>query len=349
MNLLKPYRLPDKPVIGIFTPGTPAHVSMRNKYLHGIRILKDLGFGIKEGIVTKKAEARKHKMASGQECAAEFMDLVADDEVHCLMANIGGWNTSSLLTYLDYDLIRAKRKIICGYSDITALHLAILKFSGLSTFYGPSVTASFGEWSSPPAYTVDHFLNAARNTSSNPYAVEPPALWSRDFIDYHGTVWGTQSRTWEINPGWQAFRYGHCRGPILVANLNALCSMAGTRYFPDFKDCVLLLEEMDAPLGRTERSLLQLKYNGVFDQISGLIFSKFEFPDKQANTNDYHSIFREVLADTQFPIMTEFDCGHTVPTLTLAQHTLVSLDLSAASCRFVIEQSNVVDNIWGEI
>ena len=61
------------------------------------------------------------------------------------MASIGGNNTNSILPYIDYDYLKAHPKIIIGYSDVTALLLAIYAKTGLVTFYGPAVTSSFGE------------------------------------------------------------------------------------------------------------------------------------------------------------------------------------------------------------
>lgn len=72
----------------------------------------------------------------------QFMKIIRDKSVSALISTIGGANSSSMIPYLDFDEIRAHPKVICGYSDVTSLHLSILAYSGLSTFYGPAVMPS---------------------------------------------------------------------------------------------------------------------------------------------------------------------------------------------------------------
>jgi muramoyltetrapeptide carboxypeptidase len=88
------------------------------------------------------------------------MELIEDPAVDGLISTIGGMNSSSLIPYLDFDKIRKSRKIICGFSDVTSLHLAILKFSGLRTIYGPSVMCWFGDWPSGVMESQEWFLDA---------------------------------------------------------------------------------------------------------------------------------------------------------------------------------------------
>ena len=60
------------------------------------------------------------------------------------MSVIGGSNSNSLLPYLDFDALKRDPKIVIGYSDVTALLLGIHAQTGLVTFYGPALVASFG-------------------------------------------------------------------------------------------------------------------------------------------------------------------------------------------------------------
>jgi len=96
-------------------------------------------------------------------------------------------------------------------------------------------------------------------------------------------------------------------------------------YWPDFKNKILLLEDMEAPLSRTERSLRQLNFIGVFDQISGLIVGKPEFYNQEGAPFDYNDIFKEVLGPRKYPIVSNFDCSHCVPMISIPQLTPVHL------------------------
>ena len=86
------------------------------------------------------------------------MELIKDDDVSALISCIGGKNSSSLIPYLDFDCIREKQKIICGYNDVTSLHLAILKYSRLRTLYGPALMTWFGEHPNGIKESVESFL-----------------------------------------------------------------------------------------------------------------------------------------------------------------------------------------------
>jgi hypothetical protein len=118
----------------------------RAKHLHGISQLKSLGFRVVEGELTAAETHQGYRSGSPEERADEFMALILNPEVKALISTIGGENSASMIPYLDFEAIRTHPKVICGYSDVTSLHLAILAHSGLSTFYGPAVVPSFGEW-----------------------------------------------------------------------------------------------------------------------------------------------------------------------------------------------------------
>ncbi len=160
--------------IGVFTPSVPANVLYREKYLHGLNVLRELGFEVIEGEVTKSCRSEGCRTAGPKERAAEFMSLIRNPKVHALVSTIGGICSASMIPFLDFDEIRQSQKVICGYSDVTSLHLAILKFSGLRTFYGPAVMPSFGEWPTVLDETKEFFLSATMDSVSRNRALASP-------------------------------------------------------------------------------------------------------------------------------------------------------------------------------
>ena len=298
---------------------------MRDKYLHGLEVLRSCGFRVVEGSVTRSVCLRVTERLR-QLCAAELMELILDPEITAIIATIGGSNSSSLIPHLDFSVIAQHPKIICGYSDVTSLHLAFLKHAGLSTFYGPAVVPSFGEWPTVLPETLDSFLSAVQ-PSQGSRALRPPEHFSSHFRNGRNNDWKTIPRQFERNSGWNIVRRGKATGPALIANLNTLVTSAGTSYFPDVSDSVLILEEMDARMTRLERSLRHLSLLGVFSQISGLIFSKPESFASEDSSLTFKDLLLEILADTpSYPVVTNFDCGHTHPMLTIAQMTSLSID-----------------------
>jgi muramoyltetrapeptide carboxypeptidase LdcA involved in peptidoglycan recycling len=313
----------------VCTPSFPAHVVFREKYLHGVRQLEALGFRVVEGSLTKRATAQGYRSGSPQERAAELAELFADDSVRCIITTIGGNNSSSLIPYLDFERIRATPKIFCGYSDITSLHLALLAYSGLSTFYGPAVVPSFGEWPEVMADTRDSFLAATSITAPAERELVAPTRYSRHLRDAKGDAWKTVPREWLQNPGPRTLYPGTAEAPCVVANLNTLVTAAGTDYFPELAGRILIIEEMNAPLSEEERDLRHLERLGVFAEIAGLVLGKPEFYTNQGAPFDYADLVREIVpARSGVPVMMEADVGHTMPMLTIAQETKLRVTAS---------------------
>ncbi len=327
MRLIHPPSLKIGDVIGVFTPSWPANVILREKYELGLSHLEKLGYKVKEGLLTKKITSQGYRSGSPKERANEFMDLILDKEVKCIISVIGGHNSSSLLPYLDFEAIRLNPKIICGYSDVTALELGILKMSGLCCFYGPAIVPSFGEPLDDFSYTVDSFIKSVTNLDIEPQLLVPPEKWSNHFINAKETGWFNISRIYKQNLGWVIQNPGFVEAPLLPVNLDTLLSIAGTKYFPDLENCILMIEEMYAPFDNLERNFSHLKLLGVFDKIAGLIFSKPENIDnKGADFNEIELLMDFLGKDITFPVISNFDCGHTYPMVTLQQMIKVRID-----------------------
>ena len=97
-------------------------------------------------------------------------------------------------------------------------------------------------------------------------------------------------------------------------------------HWPDLEGIILLIEDMAAPLSRTERLLRQLQFTGAFDKIRGLIIGKPESFDQEGAPFGYDDLFREVIGSRVYPIVSNFDCGHTLPMISIPQLSRVRLD-----------------------
>ena len=311
--------------LGIFTASAPSYSVCEDLYLNGLKNLERIGFRIKEGSLTRTRGNQGYRSGTAEERAAEFMELILDPEVKGLIATIGGSNSSSLIPYLDFDLIRASRKVICGFSDITSLHMAILKKSGLQTFYGPAVMCWFGDWPDGDLQSIAWFQEATMSAQASQRTITAPQTWSNHMRSWTNGDWKNLPREWKPNDGWKILQEGEAEGPILAFNLNTLLTAAGTDYWPDLTGCVLLLEDMDAPQSRTERHLRQLSLMGAFDQIKGLIVSKPEVYNGQMAPFSYADLIKEQVGPRPYPIVIDFDCGHTLPMITIPQRNRVRL------------------------
>lgn len=325
MEILKPHALKPGSTLGIFTPSSPAYVWNEGLFTNGIKNLENLGFKIKLGTITKDRLSEGYRSASPEARAKEFMDLIIDPSVDGLISTIGGMNSSSMIPFLDFKRIRAEQKMMCGFSDVTSLHLAILKFAGLRTIYGPSVMCWFGDWPDGIPESVEWFMQASSMHTSGVRDVTPPASWSNHKRRWDNLDWRNLPREWNKNEGWRILNEGVVEAPIIALNLNTLVSAAGTPYWPDLKGKILLLEDMEAPLSRTERTLRQLKFIGVFDEIAGLIVGKPEVFNQEGAPFGYDDLFLEIIGARSYPIVSNFDCSHCVPMIAIPQLTPVHL------------------------
>lgn len=184
--------------------------------------------------------------------AADVNAMFADPEVRAIMAVRGGWGSARLLPYLDWDLIRANPKLVIGFSDITALHLAIAAQAGFATIHGPNGGSAWGKGS------LDHFRAIAFD-GATPTLVNPAAEEDR-----------LVQRRWRTQPITQ----GKARGRLLGGNLTVLTALAGTPYLPDFKGAILFLEDVDEAEYRIDRMLTQLGQAGVLGGLAGAVFGQ---------------------------------------------------------------------------
>ncbi len=134
-DLIVPHRLRKGDTIGVFTPSSPAYTANPELFDNGIKNLEAMGFQVKLGRLTAARAHQGYRSASGSERAKEFMELIDDPIVRGLISTIGGANSSSMIPFLDYEKIAAAQKVICGYSDVTSLHMAIHTKAQLQTFW----------------------------------------------------------------------------------------------------------------------------------------------------------------------------------------------------------------------
>ncbi len=324
VEILKPLPLKEGGGIGIFTPSWPANVVLESKYELGLKHLRSLGFQTIEGSLTRRKLTEGYRSASPKARAEEMMELLEDSRVQCLMATIGGSNSSSMIPYLDFAKIRKSQKIICGYSDITSLHMAVLRYSGLSTLYGPTLVPIFGE-DPMPFYAIDSFLSAVSGNTSYPQTLVPPKEYSDQFVDATLSDWKSIRREWKINEGWRVLSPGEIMAEVIVGDLETLLTSAGTPHFPDLEGKLLMIEEMDAPFSKEERNFRHLELLGVFDKIAGLIISKPFSKNSQGASFSYEELMMEVIQKRNYPIVSNFDAGHTLPMISIAQMQRVML------------------------
>ena len=276
---------------------------------------------IKEGSLTGQRDF--YRSGSIQERVEELNELIRDPEVRCIMSMIGGMNSNSLLPYLDYEAIKKDPKIFVGYSDVTALLLGIYAKTGLVTYYGPALVASFGEFPPYVDETFAYFEAIVSGQMKYPYPLPTPKEWTEEYID-----WSLQDRS-KLPQTNQLITVhsGHHTGRLIGGNLNTMGGIWGSEYMPEIKQGdILLIEDSLKDIATLERNFAHLKVNGVFDRIGGLILGKHELFKNMGTSRRPYELLLEVIGEPTFPILAEFDCAHTHPMLTLPIGVLATLD-----------------------
>ena len=244
--LIKPPRLRQGDLIGLIAPGGFTTDESIEK---AVRRIESLGFRVKQG-----AHLREQWGNYGGSVGQRLDDLhamFADKEVKAIWTIRGGSGCISLLAGLDYALIRANPKILLGYSDITALHLAIHRHAGLVTFHGPVASSTASDYATThmlavltdpqPSYTIPMAIENSRR------ALEEPHYAMR-------TVHG-----------------GQATGPLIGGNLSMLAALAGTPYAADYRKSILFIEEVNEEPYRLDRWLTQLDLSLPFARAAALM------------------------------------------------------------------------------
>lgn len=307
--------------IGIFTPSSPATVTARTRYERAKAFLEEKGFVIVEGNLTGKTEI--YRSGTPEARAEEFNELIRNPEIRMVMSTIGGTNSNSMLPYIDYEAFKKHRKLVVGYSDATALLLALYAKTGITTYYGPALIPSFGEFKPIVNDTYRYFENYFMNASSLPYEVPMPLLWSDEPVNWLEKT--TEKKLYENE--WISVNEGVAEGRLIGGNVNAMYGFISSEYFPEVKQGdILLLEDCSKNAAVVEKNFAMLKLSGLFDKVSGIILGKHELYDDLGTSKKPLDLLLEQLDGRKIPILAEFDTCHTHPMHPLAIGKKVKID-----------------------
>ena len=266
-SILFPPRLAVGDTIGIAAPASPPEKP--SVIDEAIARLTKVGFKIKPGKYLRRREG--YLAGTDEERAADINALFADPEVRGIFALRGGYGSCRILPLLDYAAIRANPKPFIGYSDITAMHLAILVKSGLVTFHGSNGSSAFTK---PNLAVCRHMLMGSRRPPGDGSGATalgdhglPSEAGSKILFSPKGPH-GSKIKT--VVPG-------KARVQLLGGNMTCLLRLIGTPYAPDFRGAMLFLEDTGEKAYRIDGMFTHLRLAGILSQIGGLILGQFDY------------------------------------------------------------------------
>ena len=269
-DVLRPEALKEGDTIGIVSPASAIFES--EPYEIAKESFEAMGLKVKFGQNTRNRYG--HLAGTDEERAEELNDMFRDEKVKAIIALRGGSGAARILDKLDYESIRNNPKIFIGYSDITALHLAIYEKTGLITFHGPVAVSSWNSFS---------------------YNYLKRLLFQKEAILYKNPT-GKGDELVQTRNRIRTITEGSVKGKLLGGNLSVLTGIMGSPYFPgDWKGKILYLEDVGEKIYAVDRMMSQLYLGGVFDQISGFVFGKCS--DCDPGGSGYGSLTLEEVID----------------------------------------------------
>ena len=309
MKLLKPRALKSGDTLGIVAFSTPIHLSNETTINRSYNFLRSKGFNIVEAANCRKVFG--HTAGTIKERVASIHNFFRDKKIDGILSYWGGFQSHQLLEYIDYDLIRKYPKPFIGFSDTTALNVALYSQAGLVTFSGPS-GITFGK-PTVPDFTWQHFEDVLMNGSRSHSFQQ-----SKEYSDNPWWQEESKSMLFKPNSGWSVYRKGHATGRLIGGNLGTMLLLAGTRFWPKLNKSILFVEDDEVESPKTiDRMFIQLRHLGVYDQISGMIIGRFHSAVQFRKDDSLEMILDEALKGYRFPVITNVDFGHTDPLLTI--------------------------------
>lgn len=289
--------------VAFAAPAGPADRALVTRYAESLKaaglipVLDPRLFERKEGYLGGTDEER----------AKELNQYFADPTIQAIFPVRGGYGLTRILDKLDYQVLAKHPKIVTGYSDLTALHLAIARHCRLVTFHAPMpMKLLTGDEPEPHLFAGKSFRRALLSASYPNGEQGYP-------IDTSG------------QPDPVTLVPGLARGRLLGGNLTLVCSTLGTPFAIQPEGAILFLEDVNEAPYRIDRSLSQLRLAGVLGKIGGVVLGSFSTKNPEEE-KQIEKLLRAEFARAPYPVIHRFPVGHTPANATLPHGAMVELD-----------------------
>ncbi len=275
LPIIKGPRLQPNQTVGIVSPASPVSQS---EISQGLELLES--FPLKIRLAPHLFDHLNYLAGPDHDRVSDLHQMFSDPDIKAIFCARGGYGSARILNNIDFDLIQKNPKIIVGFSDLTALLIAIYKQSGLITIHGPTLSD----------------LPKNRNWPNLSRLITTP---------HRPQVFLTRGKV--INKG-------KASGILLGGNLSIICSLLDTPFLPSFEGVILFLEEKGESPYRLDRMLTQLLLSYRLDRLSALVIGEIEDCGEEEIIN---SLLEERLGGLNIPVVTGLPVGHGVENISL--------------------------------
>ena len=206
---------------------------------------------------------------------AELHAALADPGVDAIACARGGYGAMRLLPSIDLELVRSSRKLLVGFSDITALH-AVWQRAGLRSLHGSMISALGRSFEG----RVERWTRAVE-----------------DHVPFTGQGGALRTR-------------GRVTAPLVGGNLAVLAALVGTPFATPVDGCVLLIEDVGEAPYRVDRMLTSLRLAGVLDRVAGVLVGDFTRCDPREDQRSVDEVLADRLGDLPVPVLGRVPIGH---------------------------------------
>jgi len=286
--LLRPPAIAKGDTIGVVSPSYAPKLSWLSR---GVRALERAGFAVRLDPEIEKLP--RFTRAEDERRAESLMGMWLNPDVRAVIASTGGYGAVRLLPHLDPKVFENNPKILVGYSDITALHLWLMRRAHLRTFHGP---------------TVDDLIPSSRD----------PTMAS--LLTSLTVPCPTNRIGRELSRGVVA---GHATGRLVGGNLSLVQQTIGTSYQVDTDGAILFIEETRDPMSVVDERLVHLRAAGLLERVAGIVFGQLSLD--RSEEDEFEDFLLDLISDLQVPVLMDFPAGHENPNLTIPLGTEVEL------------------------
>lgn len=323
-----PPALKEGDTIAIVAPAGPLQ---RERVELARQRLEDLGFEV--SIPSGLYRQRGYLAGRDEERADELMAAFLDPRVKAILPGTGGYGTTRIVDQLDYEAIRRHPKILLGFSDITGLHLAIHKKTGLVTFHGPNLMWGLGSKEGQDPFAAKYQWRALLEKEYRTEEGKPSAS---------GYVYEIPSEATAI----EVLAPGIARGRLTGGNLSLISPLIGTEYEIETDGRILFIEDVHEEPYRIDRYLSHLRLAGKLDRLAGVIIGVFSHcePEDPARSLSLKEVFQDYFADLGVPVIMNFPVGHIRNNATFPIGVLAELDADRKQVRLIENPVTLPDN-----
>lgn len=271
--------------IGIVAPASP-YTNLADVQ-RGIAWWEARGYRVR--LAEGALERSDYHAGSPQVRARDLMAMFADPGIQAIQCLRGGYGSAQVVPLLDFQAIARHPKPFIGFSDITALHTALLKFSDLVTFYGPSLTQA----ADMSAFTAERLLKVLGGETTGFYPRHP------------------------ADPYIHLVAAGKAEGRLVGGCLSDLLFTMGTPWELDLEGAIFAFEELGSSPHGIDRALLQLSQAGKLAGLRGVVVGDLvgcEWHEGGGSPFPRSKTLEEVLAERLgglgVPVLYGFPFGH---------------------------------------